>query len=175
MNETTYRAPTDSEIRAMPSHERKAVYQQHKIARIGGQYRRIGGEWHVAVALEFLRDEPKVGDRIEVEVRKQGQLRNETQTIDIYRIADDERFALPTAYGRIAKPDLPEGVAHCIEVVGDSDYGIKDYAHAEDEMTTSTLFQPSDWDETISMGLMDEGRNGKYRLTDEGFKLYRNL
>ena len=169
-----YTAPTDSEIRNMPKGQRKAIYDQHRVANLGGQFRRINNEWHVAVALEFLRSTPKVGDRIEVEVRKQGQRRGELQTIDVYKIADDERFALPTAYGTIAKPDLPEGIRNCIELIGYSDYGYKSFEDAEDDMELRSMFDIDDWNACIDQGYIDI-RRVNYKLTDAGYNIFRNL
>ena len=99
MESTNYKAPTDDQIRAMPKHRRKDVWQKQKIARLGAQWRRVGYVWRIAVAIDTLPETPAIGDVIEVSVRKRGARRGDPMKIEIFKLADDPTFALPAAYG----------------------------------------------------------------------------
>ena len=170
----TYTAPTHDDLMSMARHERKAIYNLHKIARQGAQYRRTGREWAVAIPITYeviSEDDAKIGNVLEIAVRKQSGA-TQTEKVKIVRIADDERFAMATAYAEIVKDEIAQGVIDLIETIMFSDDPITGWQSVEDVMSMRAECEESDWQIAMDAGYIEE-RRGTYTVTKEGEHVWK--
>ena len=130
------------------------------------------------MAIEALRRTPAIGDEIEVDCYRRGQLRASRETVRVERIADDQEYTLPTAYCSILVPEVDPGVRRVIETVYHADQPIRTWADAE-RLATRPLSLEA-WGRAIGevgggARVLELSPRGAYRLTEYGRRVARGL